>query len=88
MQSFSSVEHRLKLAKVADLENRLVWRYRSPSGKHHGDKEHKNMFADCPTNTADLTQSTETARRSLGDVDPHGDVGVDVDAEVADTASW
>jgi len=31
-------------------------------------------LADCPTNTADLTQSTETVRCSLGDVDPHGDV--------------
>jgi len=42
------------------------------------------MFAYCLTNTADLTQSTETARCSLGDVDPHGDVEVDIDAEVAD----
>jgi len=33
-------------------------------------------------------QSTETARCSLGDVDPLGDVGVDIDAEVADTAGW
>jgi len=46
------------------------------------------MFADCPTNTADLTQSTETARCSLGDVDPHGDVKVNIDDEVADTAGW
>jgi len=46
------------------------------------------MFADCPTNTADLTQSTETAQCILDDVDPHGDVRVDIDVEVADTAGW
>jgi len=75
--------------QVADLEDRLVWHYRSHHGKHHGDdKGQKNMFADCPTNTADLTQSTETARCSLGDVVPHGDVGVNTDDEVADTAGW
>jgi len=46
------------------------------------------MFADCPMNTADLTQSTETAQCCLFDVDPHEDVGVVIDAEVADTAGW
>jgi len=46
------------------------------------------MFADCLTNTADLTQSTETARCSLGDVEPHGDVAFNIDAEVADTEGW